>query len=167
MQYKLSEMVLVLNAKKGISSYQLSRDLDVNQKTSWYLMTRLRAEMADKVNSIILQGIIEVDETYIGGKPRKENKKEDREPAPRGQGTRKTAVIGAVQRGGEVVAQVIENITGRSILDFIRRVVNLKESELMTDEHHGYHQFATLMKHEVLNHQEQYVEGDKHTNTID
>ena len=160
-------IALILNAKKGISSYQLERDLDLNQRTAWFLLTRVRAEMADKNNSILLKGIIEADETYIGGKPRKENKKEDREPAPRGRGTSKTTVIGAVARGGEVVAQVVENLTGRTILDFIKKVVNIKESELMTDEHHGYRQFASMMKHEVINHQVQYVEGDRHTNTIE
>ena len=160
-------IALILNAKKGISSYQLERDLDLNQRTAWFLLTRVRAEMADKTNSILLKGIIEADETYIGGKPRKENKKEDREPAPRGRGTSKTTVIGAVARGGEVIAQVVENLTGRTILDFIKKVVNIKESELMTDEHHGYRQFAAMMKHEVINHQVQYVEGDKHTNTIE
>ena len=115
----------------------------------------------------MLQGVIEADETYIGGIPRKENKKADREPAKRERGTSKTTVIGAVERGGEVVAQVVENLTGRTILDFIRKVVNIKDSELMTDEYHGYRQFAAMMKHEVINHQEQYVEGDKHTNTIE
>ena len=158
---------LILNAKKGLSSYQLQRDLNLNQKTAWFILTRIRAEMANKINPIMLQGIIEADETYIGGKPRKENKKADREPAKRGRGTSKTTVIGAVERGGEVVAQVVENLTGRTILRFIRKVVNIKESELMTDEYHGYRQFAAIMKHEVINHQEQYVEGDKHTNTIE
>ena len=130
-------------------------------------MTRIRAEMADKVNSIMLKGIIEADETYIGGKPRKENKKEDREPAPRGRATSKTAIIGAVARGGEVVAEVAKGLTGRDILEFIRRVVNVKESELMTDEYHAYNALSRDMKHEVINHQEQYVDGDKHTNTIE
>ena len=160
-------IALMMNAKKSLSSYQLSRDLDLKQKAAWYLMTRSRAEMAKKTSPIVLQGIIEADETYIGGKPRKENKKEDREPAKRGRGTSKTAVIGAVERGGNVVAQVAENLTGRAILEFIRRVVKVKDSELMTDEYHGYRQFAQMMKHEVINHQEQYVEGDKHTNTIE
>ena len=160
-------IALMMNAKKSLSSYQLSRDLDLKQKAAWYLMTRIRAEMAKKTSPIVLQGIIEADETYIGGKPRKENKKEDREPAKRGRGTSKTAVIGAVERGGNVVAQVAENLTGRAILEFIRRVVKVKDSELMTDEYHGYRQFAQMMKHEVINHQEQYVEGDKHTNTIE
>ena len=158
---------LILNAKKSLSSCQLARDLDLNQKTAWYIQTRIRAEMANKTNPIVLQGIIEADETYIGGKPRKENKKEDREPAKRGRGTSKTAVIGAVERGGQVIAEVAKGLTGRAILEFIQRVVNVTESELMTDEYHAYNALSSQLKHHVINHQEQYVDGDKHTNTIE
>ena len=158
---------LILNAKKSLSSCQLARDLDLNQKTAWYMQARIRAEMANKTNPIVLQGIIEADETYIGGKPRKENKKEDREPAKRGRGTSKTAVIGAVERGGQVVAEVAKGLTGRDIMQFIQRVVNVKESELMTDEYHAYNALSSQLKHHVINHQEQYVDGDKHTNTIE
>ena len=160
-------VALIVNAKKSLSSYQLARDLDLKQKAAWYLQTRIRAEMANKTNPIVLQGIIEADETYIGGKPRKENKKEDREPAPRGRGTPKIAVIGAVERGGQVVAEVAKGLTGRDILEFIRRVVNVKESELMTDENRAYNALSSQLKHHVINHQEQYVDGDKHTNTIE
>ena len=63
----------MVNAKKGLSSCQLQRDLDLTQKTAWYILTRIRAEMAKKGN-LLLKGIIEADETYIGGKPRKPNK---------------------------------------------------------------------------------------------
>ena len=62
---------LVMNAKKSLSSHQLARDLDLNQKTAWFIMTRIRAEMASQ-GSVILQGIVEADETYLGGKPRPE-----------------------------------------------------------------------------------------------
>ena len=160
-------ITMIVNAKKSLSSHELARDLDLKQKTAWYLMTRIRAEMANKTNPIVLQGIIEADETYIGGKPRKENKKADREPAKRGRGTSKTAVIGAVERGGQVVAEVAKGLSGRAILEFIRRVVNIKESELMTDEYHAYNALSNQLKHHVINHQEQYVDGDKHTNTIE
>ena len=160
-------IALIVNAKKSLSSHQLARDLDLNQKTAWYILTRIRAEMANKTNPIVLQGIIEADETYIGGKPRKENKKEDRKSAKRGRGTSKTAVIGAVERGGQVVAEVAKGLTGRAILEFIRRVVNVKESELMTDEYHAYNALSGQLKHHVINHQEQYMDGDKHTNTIE
>ena len=160
-------IALILNAKKGLSSCQLSRDLELNQKTAWYILTRIRAEMADKASSIMLQGIIEADETYIGGKPRKENKKEDRVPTPRGRGTSKTAIIGAIERGGQVVAEVAKSLTGRDIMQFIQRVVNVKESELMTDEYHAYNALSGQLKHHVINHQEQYAEDDRHTNTIE
>ena len=123
--------------------------------------------MANKTNPIVLQGIIEADETYIDGKPRKENKKEDREPAKYGRGTDKTAVIGAVERGGQVVTKVAKRLTGRAILEFIGRVVNAKESELMTDEYHAYNALGDQLKHHVINHQVQFAEGDKHTNTIE
>ena len=158
---------LVLNAKKSLSSYQLSRDLDLNQKTAWRIVTCIRAEMAKKTSALLLQGIIEADETYIGGKPRKPNKKEDHEPAKRGRGTEKDAIIGAVARGGKVVAQLAKDLTGRTILDFIRRVVNVQDSELMTDEFKAYLAIGKEMKHQIIDHQVQFVEGDKHTNTIE
>ena len=158
---------LIGNAKKSLSSHQLSRDLDMNQKTAWYLMTRIRAEMAKK-GGALLQGIIEADETYIGGKPRKHGKYKDTEPAKRGRGTKKTPVIGAVQRGGKVVAEVAKGLTGRAILEFIRSAVNIKESELITDEFKAYNVVGQHMKHAVVNHREgQYVDGDVHTNTIE
>lgn len=157
---------LILNAKKGLSSYQLQRDLDLNQKTAWYILTRIRAEMSKK-GGALLQGIVEADETYIGGRPRKENKKEDREPAKRGRGTDKTAVIGVVERGGKVVAEVAEKLTGRRILEFIKRAVKIEDSKLMTDEYHAYNAIGREMKHQIVNHQEQFVDGDVHTNTIE
>lgn len=157
---------LIANAKKSLSSCQLARDLSLNQKTAWYIMTRIRAEMAKK-GGALLEGIIEADETYIGGKPRKKNKRKDDEPAKRGRGTEKTAIIGAVQRGGKVVAQVAQQLTGRSILKFIRSVANLKESELITDEYQAYNLIGREMKHAVINHKEQFADGDTHTNTIE
>ena len=159
-------IALIMNAKKSLSSYQLSRDLDLKQKAAWFLMTRIRAEMAKK-GGALLQGIIEADETYIGGKPRKPNKREDFEPSKRGRGTEKDAIIGAVQRGGKVVAQLAPNLTGRTILEFIRSFVNIKDSELITDEYRAYELVGKEMKHTIINHQEQFVDGDTHTNTIE
>ena len=68
---------LMMHAKKSISSYQLSRDLDLNQKTAWYMQQRIRSEMMRKEGKALLQGIIETEETYVGGKPRKTNKRND------------------------------------------------------------------------------------------
>ena len=158
---------LILNAKKSLSSHQLARDLDLNQKTAWRIETCIRAEMVKETNMLMLQGIIEADETYIGGKPRKANKKEDREPATRGRGTSKDAIIGAVARGGKVVAQLARKLDGRSILAFIRRHVDMAKSELTTDEFKAYLTVAREMKHHIVQHDVQFVEGDKHTNTIE
>ena len=111
---------LMVNAKKSLSSHQLARDLDLNQKTAWRPETCIRAKMAK--DNVFLKGIVEADETYIGGPPRKANKKEDRDPAKRGRGTDKTAIIGVVERGGKVVTQVAEQLTGRSPLGFYQAV---------------------------------------------
>ena len=70
--------------------------------------------------NVMLEGIIEADETYIGGRNRKDHDREDGEPRKRGRGTAKDAVLGAVARGGKVVAQLVENTTGETIKDFIK-----------------------------------------------
>ena len=85
---------LIVNAKKSLSSYQLARDLKLNQKTAWYMQTRIRVAMVDRERRL-LQGIIEADETYLGGKPRKGDKREDDKPAPKGRGTRKRLIVSA------------------------------------------------------------------------
>ena len=74
-------IALIANAKKSLSSYQLGRDLDLTQPTALYIQQRIRAEMGRKTPSSLLRGIIEADECYIGGKPRKRNKRKDDETA--------------------------------------------------------------------------------------
>lgn len=157
---------LMMNAKKSISSHQMARDLELNQMTAWSMMQKIRAEMARK-GGVLLTGIVEADETYIGGKPRKGNKRSDDKQTKRGRGTSKTPILGVVERGGQVAAKVAENLTGQSILDFIRCVVSLKESELITDQFSAYLTMGRFMKHHIINHKERYVDGDVHTNTIE
>ena len=116
---------LIVNAKKSLSSYQLSRDLEVNQPSAWYMQQRIRRAMAEN-QATWLSGIVEADETYVGGKPRKRNKRDDNQPpAPRGRGTRKTAVIGAVERGGRALAKVATDLSGRGIRRFLENVVDV------------------------------------------
>lgn len=93
--------------------------------------------------------------------------KEDRKNAKRGRGTEKDAIIGAIHRGGKVVAQLAPNFTGRTTLNFIKSFVNIKDSELITDEYHTYNLIRRELKHTIINHQEQFVDGDTHTNTIE
>ena len=111
---------LMANAKKSLSSCQLARDLTLTQQTAWYMMHRIRSEMMSEQRGL-LQGIVEADETYIGGKPRKSNRRDKNfPPAPRGRGTKKTPVIGMVERGGKVVAQKATDLTGKGIIRFVR-----------------------------------------------
>ena len=87
-------ILLMNDAKKSLSSCQLARHLDLTQPSAWYLMQRIRVEMGKK-GKVLLKGIIEADETYIGGKPRRRKDKDDNMPPPskRGRGTKKTPVI--------------------------------------------------------------------------
>ena len=118
---------LMLSAKKSLSSYQLARDLDLNQKTAWYMQTRIRLAMVDRERHL-LQGIIEADETYLGGKPRKGNKREDDKPAPKGRGTNKRLIVGAVERGGRVTARTATSVSGKTLLKFIKDTVEPADS---------------------------------------
>ena len=163
-------ITIIANAKKSLSSCQLARNLNLNQKSAWYMMQRIRAEMASK-NDILLQGVIEADETYIGGKPRKPNKRDDDDKPenqnPRGRGTKKSAVIGAVERGGNVVAKSQDDLTGKGILNFIMDSIKPDESVLITDEYQAYNAANNFVKREIIKHQERYVDGHIHTNTIE
>ncbi|MDE0331103.1 MAG: IS1595 family transposase [Nitrospinae bacterium] len=159
---------LLLNAKKSISANQLARDLDMTPQTAWYMAMRIRKAMAEE-GAALLQGIIEADECYIGGKPRKANKREDDDPKgnKRGRGTSKMPVIGAVERGGNVMARVADNLSGKGILRFIKDAVEPEGSLLITDEYPAYNRAEEIMPHAVINHQIQYAEGYRHTNTIE
>ena len=156
---------LVLNAKKSLSSYQLGRALDLNQRSAWYMQQRIRAAMTQ--GDRLLSGLVEADETYVGGKPRRTNRKEDHTPNKPGRGTKKTAVIGAVERGGQVMAQVAKDLTGKGIVKFLKSGVDLDDALLLTDEYRGYRAVDSLLPHAVINHQEQYADGWLHTNTIE
>lgn len=166
LQKWFAAIALMMNAKKSISSCQMARDLELNQKTAWRMMHKIRSEMA-KGNSVLLSGIVEADETYVGGKPRKRNNHKTGEPRKRGRGTTKTPIIGVVERGGEVAAKVATDLTGYSIMRFIKSVADTEKSELMTDEFKGYLTIGRQMKHHIVNHAEEYVDGDVHTNTIE
>ncbi|MDE2766019.1 MAG: IS1595 family transposase [Chloroflexota bacterium] len=157
---------IILNAKKSVSSHQLSRDIDVSQPTAWYMGLRIRRAMT--THGDLLSGIVEADEAYIGGKPRKPNQRGggDSEAAKRGRGTDKMAVIGAVERGGRVVAQPMDALDSASITAFLTGRVD-RASLLMTDEYPGYRGIAKRMRHATIEHATRYVDGMVHTNTIE
>ena len=155
---------LVLNAKKSLSSHQLSRDLDMNQKSAWYLVMRVRRAMVEE--GTLLTGIVEADEAYIGGKPRKPNKRDDYRPGPRGRGTDKLPILGAVERGGRVVATPSLKVDVAALTSFLNDAVD-KASLLVTDAYAGYRQMRRHMRHVTVDHSKYYSDGLAHTNTIE
>ncbi len=157
---------IVVNAKKSVSSCQLARDLDMNQKSAWFMQQRIRAAMLTEEGEL-LQGIVEADETYIGGKPRKGNRREDDKPSKRGRGTKKSAIVGAVERGGRVIAKVADDLTAKGLLRFLRSNVDPQGSILVTDELAAYNASSSVYRRAVINHSECYADGETHTNSIE
>lgn len=162
---------LILNAKKGISSRQLARDLQVTKDTAWSMQMRVRDAMVEQGD--LLSGIIEMDETYIGGKPRKGNKRDD-DPeggnkSKRGRGTDKQPVVGMVERGGRVRAKKTDKtkLKFKDLRRMVRENVDFECSKLITDEYRGYTPFKHIIDHETINHQVSYAIGHIHTNTIE
>ncbi len=133
-------------------------------------MHRIRVAMdADTKQSALLFGIVEADETYVGGKPRKGNRRDDDTPNKRGRGTKKTPVIGLMERGGRVVAKVAQakELSAKGLARFIARFVDVDASLLITDEYRGYMGMSKLVKHATINHSVSYSEGLIHTNSIE
>lgn len=155
---------LILNAKKGISSRQLARDIEVNKNTAWYMGMRIRKAMIE--HGELLKGIVEADETYVGGKPRK-NFDGSSKGGKRGRGTDKIPVVGVIERKGRVRAKVAKDLKSKSLARFIREKVEIKGATVMTDEFSGYCRLKYFVKHETINHQEAYVCGNIHTNNIE
>lgn len=163
---------LMLNAKKGLSAMQAARDLDMRRPTVWSMMHRVRKVLAD--DGKLLAGIVEMDEAFVGGKPRKRNRRSDDPPG--GQGvTGKQPVIGAVERGGRVKAKPMSNREQADFEAAVREMIDPKGTMLTTDEHWGYTRVNRFMAHRTINHSVSYSErdlfaslfGSTHTNTIE
>ena len=148
---------LICEGKKGISANQLKRTLGISYKTAWYLCHRIREAMKSD-NPAKLAGIVEADETFIGGKYDKRRKRAAYD---------KTCVVGVIQRGGEVRAQKIPSRGARALATYIRASVE-PGSQLMTDEYAGYKTVGKEYDHSKVNHSKlEYVVGLTHTNSIE
>lgn len=163
-------LALMLNAKKSASSCQIARDLGMRQPTVWTMMHRARIAMSASADQAsLLHGIVEADETYIGGKPRKGNKRGGDKPNKRGRGTKKVAVLGLMERGGRVLARVAGkgDLSNKGLAKFISRFVDTQASFLITDEYSGYQSIGRKMRHATINHSVAYADGPIHTNNIE
>jgi len=160
-------ITLMLNAKKGISASQLQRDLGIGgYKTAWYLNHRIRKAMAEGIIPK-LGGIVEIDETYVGGKTIRRKDRGNRK------WEEKDAVVGIIQRGGELRLRHIGkgSATSSKVAPLVRELVSRDVERVITDESviypvalDGY----CASKHETIRHKDKvYVRGDVHTNTIE
>jgi transposase-like protein len=153
--------------KKGISSHQLARDIDVTQKTGWFLLHRLRYAFAHPNFQAMLDGIVEVDETYVGGK--EGNKHADKKtPGNTGRSIKtKTPVVGVLQRGGNIIAQVVKDVSADTIIPMIQDNVEAG-SVIVTDEYQVYRKVAQVYTHEFVRHSaKEFVNGRAHTNGLE
>ena len=155
-------IALMINAKKSMSSHQMARSLGMHQKTAWYMMQRIRSDMASEDHTL-LEDIVEVDETFLGGRVRWKEGAESYQGNP----INKVTVLGAVQRGGRVYAEVAQGRTGRDIMEFINRVSNISETTLISDQFPAYKIMDRVMEHLTISHAERFVDGMVHTNTIE
>jgi transposase-like protein len=160
-------LYLMLRSKKGISALQVHRMIGSGSyRTAWFMCHRLRAAMHDP-DFQQLMGIVEVDETYMGGKDN--NRRWDKKSGKRGLGSDKTPVISAISRNGNVVCQMIEHADARTLNSFVRKAVSDKVDLVATDDNpgHGY-LGASGYKHESVTHSiGEYVRGEVHTANID
>lgn len=149
--------------KKGISSHQLAKDLDITQKSAWFVLHRLRYAFDHPAFKAQLGNTVEVDETYIGGKEKNKHSYKRTKGLQGGKG--KAMVVGIVERGGNVIAQHANKEHG--VIDFLIQKNVKRGTNLMTDDARTY-ESARGYIHRVVNHSaKQYVNGMAHTNTIE
>jgi transposase-like protein len=169
----LAAMWLVVNCKNGISSYEIARDLGVMQKTAWFMSHRIRLALGME-SSEKLSGHVEADETYIGGKARnmhrtKLAKRVAEFATPRtgrNQTTGKVAVMGLLERHGEIRTMVVAGTKRHHLHNQVAKHVEAG-SHVYTDALRSYNQLNEEYIHNVINHAEKYVDGIVHTNGVE
>lgn len=160
---------LITTSKKGISSVQLSEQLQITQKSAWHLLHRIRA-MFKETAPHMLKGIVEVDETYVGGKNKNRHANKKKKNSG-GRSADKTAVIGLIERGGKVLTFVVPS-TDASILQPIMQEYVAKDCLVITDAYQSYKGLENDYNHVIVKHNEygpyKYAtDSHFHTNNIE
>jgi transposase-like protein len=162
---------LIVNAKNGISSYEIGRSLGVTQKTGWFMLQRIRLAIQNK-SIVKMGGTVEVDETWIGGKARNMhwNRRRALGITP-GNAAAMTPVQGLLERhgrGSRVVLKAVKTTKARELQGNIKEYV-LKGTHVYTDAHPSYDTLSANANytHKVVDHAEKYVDGVVHTNGLE
>jgi transposase-like protein len=156
---------LIANCKNGISSYELARHLGIQQKSAWFMLHRIRLAMQTGTFEKLV-GEVEVDETYIGGLARNMHKSKRAEKIT-GTGTSgKVAVMGLLERHGEVRTKIVPDTKSRTLKVEVRENVE-PGSEVHADTFQFYQGLDAEYIHNVVDHAESYVKGHVHTNGLE
>lgn len=161
----LAAIWIIANAKNGVSSYEIARSLGVTQKSGWFLLHRIRLAMQNGTFDK-LSGHVEIDETFIGGLARNMHRSDKARKIHGTGGAGKVAVMGLLERHGEVRTMVVQNVKRKSL----RREINTHVepgSMVYTDAFRSYNDLNYDYMHSVINHAEKYVDGKIHTNGIE
>ncbi len=148
---------MMVESKKSVSANQLSRTLGIAYRTAWYLCHRIRTALYTP--HALMMGIVEVDETWIGGKAKGQANKNKN----------KSIVAGARERGGKVRLEVIRSVDRTRLRDFINKYVGRNADALFTDDCVAYGDLSNAKRrHESVNHgDKEWVRGDVHTNSVE
>lgn len=156
---------LMSSSKKGFSAHQMHREFGLDYKSAWFMAHRIREAMKRPPLSGKLKGIVEADETYVGGKPRAYEKGKMGRPGPT---SKKTPVLSLVERSGDVRSFHVERVTAETVRPILREHIE-QSAHLMTDDFNPYRGMGReFASHETVNHfQKEYARGETHTQTIE
>jgi transposase-like protein len=149
---------LMMESKKAMSANQMKRTLAISYKTAWYLCHRIRKAIEEAKIKPKLSGTVEVDETFVGGKYDRRRKRRR---------WKKQAVIGLLQRGGQLKSRTIPSRTNKVLVGIVKNRTS-KDASVFTDEFDSYCSLGEFRKHKSVNHSEnEWVRGRIHTNSIE